>query len=105
MRDECAELNMVSCGPGADAGCYNNLTQRCDGVKHCASGVDESACQPCPLICLADNQCYTHAQQCNGHVDCHDFSDEIDCGESPLYNCHSKICFDLSFENYDLGAC
>lgn len=111
-QDNCVGVSKVSCGPQKEAGCFDNKTQRCDGVQDCASGRDEHQCPPraaitlvpiksapavCVLKCRSDNTCYTQSQMCDGKVDCRDFTDEIDCGYCPkgqsLCNFATRHCF------------
>lgn len=112
-QDNCVGVGKVSCGPQKEAGCFNNKTQRCDGVQDCLSGRDEHLCPSsvhnitppsqqsleklCVLKCRSDNSCYTHSQMCDGKADCRDFTDEIDCGYCPkgqsLCNSVTRHCF------------
>lgn len=97
FSDNCIGVGKVSCGPQKEAGCFDNRTQRCNGVQDCVSGRDEHQCPPrtivtlipvisppklCILKCRSDNSCYTHNQMCDGKVDCRDFTDEINCGKN-----------------------
>ncbi|KAM5232194.1 CD320 antigen isoform 2-T2 [Hipposideros larvatus] len=59
----------------------------CDNMDDCPDGIDENflncSSQPCrdgELRCLLGNSCIPHTWFCDGHPDCPDSSDELDCG-------------------------
>uniref|UniRef100_A0A1B6EXT2 CUB domain-containing protein n=1 Tax=Cuerna arida TaxID=1464854 RepID=A0A1B6EXT2_9HEMI len=103
-QGECSMAGMVPCGPRADAGCYHNLTQRCDGVQDCTNGADEASCTVCQLSC-AGGGCYSLTQKCDGKPDCQDYSDEADCGfcekGKALCSTATHHCFNPSTERCD----
>ncbi|XP_076282536.1 vitellogenin receptor-like isoform X2 [Lasioglossum baleicum] len=72
------------------------LQQRCNGVRDCPNGDDESdVCEEFHLSkCVGDGQfrcksgeCISEASRCNVHYDCRDRSDEEDCDIKQISNC------------------
>jgi hypothetical protein len=58
-----------------DAGAVEyTLAQRCDGVAHCADGLDEAACFDCQDATLVPAE-----WECDGESDCTGGADEADC--------------------------
>nr|XP_018916532.1 PREDICTED: low-density lipoprotein receptor-related protein 2-like [Bemisia tabaci] len=79
---ECYGKNQVPCGPLQEDGCFDNATQRCNGVFDCPSKRDESDCHysqsSCGLRC-SNLACFSFAQRCDRKPDCADYSDEFNC--------------------------
>lgn len=52
------------------------------GFHDCADGEDENNCNECTnesFYCAVDKKCIDSRNRCDGHVDCSDESDEVDC--------------------------
>lgn len=67
---------------GIDKSKSFNESQKCDGVFNCANRFDELGCDNCrvdQLYCSFTKTCIDPELICNGHSDCGDHSDEINC--------------------------
>ncbi|XP_076632440.1 putative vitellogenin receptor yl isoform X1 [Colletes latitarsis] len=102
-------IPQTACNPG-EIKCEEHdicikLHQRCDGVKDCPNGEDESGvCDELELSkCTKDNQfqcksgeCINKTARCDSHYDCIDRSDEEDCDKkecnSSEFQCHEGKC-------------
>lgn len=55
---------------------------RCDNIKDCQTGEDESDCKFCErdeYRCLSNDKCIPDKWRCDQYEDCPDASDELDC--------------------------
>nr|CAD7262361.1 unnamed protein product [Timema shepardi] len=75
----CKNPNEVPCED--ESGCFNNITERCNGIKNCQSGQDEENCLDCAgkTLCANGEGCFTSQQRCDNVRNCRDNSDEADC--------------------------
>nr|CAD7454776.1 unnamed protein product [Timema tahoe] len=75
----CKNPNEVPCED--DSGCFDNVTERCNGIKNCQSGQDEENCLDCAgkTLCANGEGCFTSQQRCDNVRNCRDNSDEADC--------------------------
>ncbi|KAF6217258.1 hypothetical protein GE061_001612 [Apolygus lucorum] len=91
FQDECDLRGKVACD-STGSFCFDNATQRCNGVRDCLSGIDEYGCPNvnCEHRCRSFG-CYTTEQRCDGNGDCRDLTDELgcDCEDS---TCSGRIC-------------
>ena len=61
------------------------LVAGCDSDSDCLNGEDEANCT---YHCDSDkymcdnNTCIPNSWKCDGHFDCNDHTDEVNCGES-----------------------
>lgn len=58
------------------------FVQRCDNIKDCQSGEDETDCKFCErdeYRCLSNDKCIPDKWRCDQYEDCPDASDELDC--------------------------
>ncbi|XP_058458015.1 uncharacterized protein LOC131434838 isoform X2 [Malaya genurostris] len=65
----------------ADSSCIP-LQWKCDNIKDCHNGEDESDCKFCErdeYRCLSNDKCIPDKWRCDQYEDCPDASDEIDC--------------------------
>ncbi|XP_039432154.1 uncharacterized protein LOC120414895 isoform X2 [Culex pipiens pallens] len=65
----------------ADSSCIP-LQWKCDNIKDCQSGEDESDCKFCErdeYRCLSNDKCIPDKWRCDQYEDCPDASDELDC--------------------------
>lgn len=65
--------------------CFDPISQRCDGIRHCAKGEDELGCSKlCPdsIKCPKDNKCIRQDQICDAVTNCNDDFDEKGCIKS-----------------------
>lgn len=78
---ECS-FDELSCGSGSR--CIP-LTWKCDGKKHCSSGLDEinchSECTNDQFWCADSRTCIPSVWKCNGIKDCLSGEDEKLCSE------------------------
>ncbi|XP_053684783.1 uncharacterized protein LOC128734551 isoform X3 [Sabethes cyaneus] len=79
--------------PTRESKCYANefqcmdsscipLQWKCDNIKDCHSGEDESDCKLCErdeYRCLSNDKCIPDKWRCDQYEDCPDASDELDC--------------------------
>ncbi|XP_055623947.1 uncharacterized protein LOC129767270 isoform X2 [Toxorhynchites rutilus septentrionalis] len=65
----------------ADSSCIP-LQWKCDNIKDCQDGEDESDCKFCErdeYRCLSNDKCIPDKWRCDQYEDCPDASDELDC--------------------------
>ncbi|XP_021706987.1 uncharacterized protein LOC5570998 isoform X2 [Aedes aegypti] len=65
----------------ADSSCIP-LQWKCDNIKDCQNGEDESDCMFCErdeYRCLSNDKCIPDKYRCDQYEDCPDASDELDC--------------------------
>nr|XP_029713109.1 uncharacterized protein LOC109413094 isoform X2 [Aedes albopictus] len=65
----------------ADSSCIP-LQWKCDNIKDCQNGEDESDCKFCErdeYRCLSNDKCIPDKWRCDQYEDCPDASDELDC--------------------------
>ncbi|XP_050079592.1 uncharacterized protein LOC126567411 [Anopheles maculipalpis] len=65
----------------ADASCIP-LQWKCDNIKDCHGGEDESDCKQCErdeYRCMSNDKCIPDKWRCDQYEDCPDASDELDC--------------------------
>ncbi|XP_055532969.1 uncharacterized protein LOC129723047 isoform X2 [Wyeomyia smithii] len=79
--------------PTRESDCYANefrcmdsscipLQWKCDNIKDCHGGEDESDCKLCErdeYRCLSNDKCIPDKWRCDQYEDCPDASDELDC--------------------------
>ncbi|XP_050090267.1 uncharacterized protein LOC126574243 [Anopheles aquasalis] len=65
----------------ADSSCIP-LQWKCDNIKDCQGGEDESDCKQCErdeYRCMSNDKCIPDKWRCDQYEDCPDASDEVDC--------------------------
>ncbi|KFB51790.1 hypothetical protein ZHAS_00019942 [Anopheles sinensis] len=65
----------------ADKSCIP-LQWKCDNIKDCQGGEDESDCKQCErdeYRCMSNDKCIPDKWRCDQYEDCPDASDELDC--------------------------
>ncbi|XP_053657960.1 uncharacterized protein LOC128707039 [Anopheles marshallii] len=65
----------------ADSSCIP-LQWKCDNIKDCHGGEDESDCKQCErdeYRCMSNDKCIPDKWRCDQYEDCPDASDELDC--------------------------
>ncbi|XP_035786156.1 uncharacterized protein LOC118463601 isoform X2 [Anopheles albimanus] len=65
----------------ADSSCIP-LQWKCDNIKDCHGGEDESDCKQCErdeYRCMSNDKCIPDKWRCDQYDDCPDASDEVDC--------------------------
>ncbi|XP_053681334.1 uncharacterized protein LOC128732189 [Anopheles nili] len=65
----------------ADSSCIP-LQWKCDNIKDCHGGEDESECKQCErdeYRCMSNDRCIPDKWRCDQYEDCPDASDELDC--------------------------
>uniref|UniRef100_A0A182NPC2 FZ domain-containing protein n=1 Tax=Anopheles dirus TaxID=7168 RepID=A0A182NPC2_9DIPT len=65
----------------ADSSCIP-LQWKCDNIKDCQGGEDESDCKQCErdeYRCMSNDKCIPDKWRCDQYEDCPDASDELDC--------------------------
>ncbi|KAG1659678.1 Low-density lipoprotein receptor-related protein 12 [Nymphon striatum] len=92
--------NEIRCAV-VNSGCYNPITEKCNGKFDCLRGEDETSCtERCPnkLQCQTGKGCYAPSQRCNSIANCADSSDERNCSvevckrEIGGFLCKNKLC-------------
>ncbi|XP_035904115.1 uncharacterized protein LOC118508439 isoform X2 [Anopheles stephensi] len=66
---------------GSDSSCIP-LQWKCDNIKDCHGGEDESDCKQCErdeYRCMSNDKCIPDKWRCDQYEDCPDASDELDC--------------------------
>lgn len=54
-------------------------------------------CEPNQEFTCTDGTCVDIELKCDGHFDCHDGSDERECGEMRCFNFNHFVCYICSF--------
>ena len=70
-----------------DGTCQSN-DKRCNGIKDCSDGIDETNCGVCTrqeFKCKSTNECLDYSKRCDGQTDCSDGSDENLCQGSYFF--------------------
>ena len=76
-----------------DGTCQSN-DKRCNGIKDCSDGIDETNCGVCTrqeFKCKSTNECLDYSKRCDGQPDCSDGSDENLCQGLISYNIANNI--------------